>query len=129
MSYSAAAFGKIFLAAMSEAELSELLSARPLRAFTRKSITKIGPYRAALRQVRAQGFALDDEEYLAGVRAAATPINDEHGKVIAALCVVGFSTRVAYSKLLDIARQACAASAEISSKLGAKEYPSWHGIV
>ncbi|MGE5264430.1 MAG: IclR family transcriptional regulator [Acidobacteriota bacterium] len=128
MSYSAAAFGKIFLAAMSEAELSELLSARPLRAYTRKSITKIGSYRAALRQVRAQGFALDDEEYLAGVRAAATPVNDEQGNVIAALCVVGFSTRLPYSKLLDVARQTYVASEEISRQLGAKEYPTWDGI-
>lgn len=128
MSYSAAAFGKIFLAAMSEAELSELLSVRPLRAYTRKSITKIGPYRAALRQVRAQGFALDDEEYLAGVRAAATPVNDEQGNVIAALCVVGFSTRLPYSKLLDVARQTYAASEEISRQLGAKEYPAWNKI-
>jgi IclR family transcriptional regulator, KDG regulon repressor len=126
--YSTGVFGKIFLAAMPEAEANKLVRERPLRAYTAKSITKITAYRAALEQVRAQGYALDDEEYLAGVCAAAAPVNDEQGRVVAALTVVGFSTRLSNARLLQIAKQICETAAEISRQLGAREYPQWNGI-
>ena len=126
--YSAGVFGKIFLAAMPETDASKLIREKPLRAYTAKSITKITAYRAELDQVRAQGYALDDEEYLAGVRAAAAPVNDEQGRVAAALTVVGFSTRLSNTKLLQIAKQTRETAEQISRQLGAKEYPMWNGI-
>lgn len=128
LSYSAGAFGKIFLAAMPEAEASKLLREQPPRAFTAKSLTKTSAYRAALPQVRACGYALDDEEYLVGVRAAAAPINDAQGRVVAALCVVGFSTRLPYDKLVRVAKQTRAVAEQISRQLGAGEYPAWKGV-
>lgn len=126
--YSAGVFGKIFLAAMSEAEAQKLVRDRPLRAYTRKSITKTAAYRVVLRRVRAQGFALDDEEYLEGVRAAAAPVVDVRGNVVAALCVVGFATRLPLDKLVRIAKQTRDAAEQISRQLGAAEYPAWNGV-
>jgi IclR family KDG regulon transcriptional repressor len=126
--YSAGVFGKIFLAAMPEADASKLIREKPLRVYTAKSITKLTAYRAELDLVRAQGYALDDEEYLAGVRAAAAPVNDEQGRVIAALTVVGFSTRLSNARLLQITRQICEIAGQISRQLGAKEYPTWNGV-
>jgi IclR family KDG regulon transcriptional repressor len=126
--YSVGAFGKIFLAAMSDAQATKLLHDKPLRAFTPKSITKPPAYRAALRRVRALGYALDDEEYLAGVRAAAAPVVDARGYVVAALCVVGFRTRLSYEQLLRLAKQTRDAARKISRELGAVEYPAWKGI-
>ncbi len=126
--YSAGVFGKIFIAAMPEAEASKLIREKPLRTYTAKSITKITAYRAELEQVRAQGYALDDEEYLAGVRAVAAPVNDAQGRVVAALSVVGFGTRLPNTKLLQIAKQTRETAAEISRQLGATEYPTWNGI-
>jgi IclR family KDG regulon transcriptional repressor len=126
--YSAGVFGKIFIAAMPEAEANKLIRERPLRTYTAKSITKITAYRAELEQVRAQGYALDDEEYLAGVRAAAAPVNDAQGHVAAALCVVGFGTRLSHEQLARVSKQTREAAAEISRQLGAKEYPTWNGV-
>jgi DNA-binding IclR family transcriptional regulator len=126
--YSVAAFGKIFLAAMAPDEVSKLIGAKSLREFTSKSITKITAYRAALTQVREQGYAVDDEEYLDGVRAISTPINDAQGRVVAALCVVGFSNRLANGKLSGLAKQTRQTAEEISRQLGAVEYPQWNGV-
>jgi IclR family KDG regulon transcriptional repressor len=126
--YSAGVFGKIFLAAMAEDDATKLIHERPLRPYTPKSITRITSYRKELVQVRAQGYALDDEEYLAGVRAAAAPLNDSQGRVVGALSVVGFRTRLPNSKLVQIAKQASATAEQISRQLGAPEYPEWNGI-
>jgi len=126
--YSAGAFGKIFLAAMPDAQIAKLLRDKPPRAFTPRSITNITSYRKAIQRVRALGHALDDEEYLAGVRAAAAPVVDANGCVVAALCVVGFSTRLPHVKLLRVAKQTRDAAEKISRELGAIKYPSWDGI-
>jgi len=126
--YSAGAFGKTFLAALTEIDALKLMRDKPPRAFTPNSITKTADYRAALREVRAQGYALDDEEYLAGVRAVAAPINDARGRVTGALCVVGFKTRMPMDKLVRIAKQTCLAARTISRQLGAVEYPAWKGV-
>jgi DNA-binding IclR family transcriptional regulator len=125
--YSAAAFGKVFLAAMSEPEVAQLLHDKPPRAYTSRSIVKPAAYRATLRQVRKRGYALDDEEYLAGVRAAGAPINDARGRVVAVLIVVGFGTRLPQDKLTDIALQVRHAAEDISRQLGATAYPTWNG--
>lgn len=126
--YSAGAFGKIFLAGMPEAQAQKLMRDRPLRAYTRKSITKATAYRVILRRVRAQGYALDDEEYLEGVRATAAPIADARGSVVAALCVVGFTMRLPLDKLVRVARQTREAAEQISRQLGAADYPAWNGV-
>jgi DNA-binding IclR family transcriptional regulator len=126
--YSAAAYGKVFLSAMSETDVAKLMRDNPPRAYTLKSITKPSAYRAALAQVRKQGYALDDEEYLAGVRAAAAPINDAQGHVVAVLCVVGFVTRLPHDKLIRVAKQARETAESISKQLGAKQYPTWNGV-
>jgi DNA-binding IclR family transcriptional regulator len=126
--YSAAAYGKVFLTALSDTEVTKLMRDNPPRAYTLKSIIKPAAYRAAMAQVRKLGYALDDEEYLAGVRAAAAPINDAQGHVVGALCVVGFSTRLPHDKLIRVAKQARDTAERISKQLGAKEYPTWNGV-
>jgi IclR family transcriptional regulator, KDG regulon repressor len=126
--YSVGAFGKIFLAAMTDPQVTELLSDKPPRAFTPRSITKPAAYRAALERVRSLGYALDDEEYMSGVRAAAAPLVDARGFVIAALCVVGFESRLRHDKLIRIAKQTRETAEKISRDLGAVEYPAWKGV-
>ena len=128
MHYSAAAYGKVFLSAMSETEAMKLMRDNPPRVYTPKSISKPAAYRAVLKEVRKQGYALDDEEYLAGVRAAAAPINDAQGHVVGALCVVGFGTRLSHDKLIRVAKQARDTAERISKQLGAREYPVWNGV-
>lgn len=126
--YSVGAFGKIFIAAMTDAQANQLLRDQPPRAFTPRSITKITAYRASIHRVRSLGYAVDDEEYLSGVRAVAAPIIDGHGFVLAALCVIGFSMRLPHDKLLRVAKQTRDAAEKISRELGATEYPAWKGV-
>ena len=79
--------GKVLLAALPLAEAERVL-AEP----TRSGITP--PWRpdaaeraAALREVRARGWALTDEQLAPGIRSVAVPLRDGDGTVIAALNV------------------------------------------
>jgi IclR family pca regulon transcriptional regulator len=83
----ATSLGKVLLAALPPGEAERIL-AEP----TRSGITarwQPGPddRAAALREVRARGWALTDEQLAPGIRSVAAPLRDGEGQVIAALNV------------------------------------------
>jgi IclR family acetate operon transcriptional repressor len=126
--HSAGAPGKIFHTALSKAELQELLREHGLRSFTERTIVEPAAYRGELETVRSQGYAIDDEEYLQGVRAIAAPVVGHDNYVVAALCVVGFSSLLTDDRLHELARVVPAVAKEISQSIGAMVYPSWIGV-
>jgi IclR family pca regulon transcriptional regulator len=79
--------GKVLLAALPPEEAERVL-AEPSRSGITPRILPGSEERAAtLREVRARGWALTDEELAAGIRSVATPLRDGDGRVIASLNV------------------------------------------
>ena len=79
--------GKVLLAAMPLEEAERVL-AEPSRSGITPRLQPTAEERAAtLRQIRARGWALTDEELAAGIRSAAAPLRDGNGQVIASLNV------------------------------------------
>lgn len=99
----AGATGKVFLASMPRDRTDELLRTQGLRRFTARSITDPRRYLAELDRVRRDGYAIDDEEYMAGVRAVASPI--QIGRQTSAIWVVGFTQGMSREKLIQVASQ------------------------
>ena len=69
--------------------------------------------------MRADGYAVDDEETFAGVRCIAAPIHDHSRQVIAALGISGPATRITREQLPDFAGIVMQAAAQLSADLGA----------
>jgi IclR family transcriptional regulator, pca regulon regulatory protein len=79
--------GKVLLAALSPEEAERVLG-EPSRSRIPPRVAFSGEERAArLREVRARGWALTDEELAAGIRSVAAPLRDGEGRVIASLNV------------------------------------------
>jgi IclR family pca regulon transcriptional regulator len=79
--------GKVLLAALSPEEAERVL-AEPSRSGIPPRIVFSSEERtASLREVRARGWALTDEELAAGIRSVAAPLRDGEGRVIASLNV------------------------------------------
>jgi DNA-binding IclR family transcriptional regulator len=116
----AGAVAKVLLAHRPEAEVAALLPGH-LPAFTPRSITAPRRYLQEVRRVRRLGYAVDDEEYLPGVRAVAAPVRDARGRVVATLTVVGSSARLTRERLAEAARAVTAEAGELSRRLGAPE--------
>ena len=70
----AGAVGKVFLASMAEEQAAKIIKSKSLPRFTENSIVDTALYFQELRQVREKGYAVDDEEYILGVRAVASPL-------------------------------------------------------
>lgn len=79
--------GKVLLAALPLAEAERVL-AEPSRSGIAARWQPDAAQRAAeLRDVRARGWSLTDEELAPGIRSVATPLRDGSGRVIAAMNV------------------------------------------
>jgi IclR family transcriptional regulator, pca regulon regulatory protein len=79
--------GKVLLAALPPGEAERVL-AEPSRSGITPRWQPDGEERAAaLREVRARGWSLTDEQLALGIRSVAAPLRDGEGKTIAALNV------------------------------------------
>jgi DNA-binding IclR family transcriptional regulator len=109
--------GKALISAMTEAELDKLFGGRELARFTAKTISSLSALKSHLCQVRENGFASNDEEQVAGVRAVAAPVVDADGAVVAAVSVRGSTQQIPVARFPQLGREMIAVSKEISLQL------------
>jgi DNA-binding IclR family transcriptional regulator len=86
------ALGKTIMAHLTEDRVYEIIERHGLPEVTEKTITDEEQLFAALETVREQGYAVDDEERIEGMRCIAAPIIHE-GDVVAAVSLSGPVTR------------------------------------
>jgi IclR family pca regulon transcriptional regulator len=93
--------GKVQLAALSPGELDDVL-AQPTRSGL---VARWQPGRAErdaeLREVRARGWALTDEQLTLGIRSVAAPLRDGTGRVIAGVNVNCHAAETSVERLLE----------------------------
>lgn len=83
------AVGKALLAFQASDFLSQVISSRGLPPHTPKTLTAQSKLMKELERVRANGYAIDDEENSMGVRCAAAPIFNADGQVEASIGITG----------------------------------------
>ncbi len=79
--------GKVLLAGLPPAEAERVLAEPSRSGITPRWQPDAAERAAALREVRARGWALTDEQLAPGIRSVAVPLRDGEGTVIAALNV------------------------------------------
>jgi DNA-binding IclR family transcriptional regulator len=110
--------GKVLLSVLSDEELSGFLKTTALEKKTEKTITIPSELMEEIRRVRRQGYAVDDEETEIGGRCVAAPVLDKEGKTVAAISIIGPTSRIRkedFSRLSVVVREA---AAQTSSALG-----------
>jgi IclR family pca regulon transcriptional regulator len=83
----ATSMGRVLLAALPAAELAEYLGRVTLSRLAPRTITSPDALRSELDRVRAQGWAIVDQELEAGLRSVAAPVRDRSGLTVAAINV------------------------------------------
>jgi IclR family transcriptional regulator, pca regulon regulatory protein len=92
--------GKVLLAGLSPAEAEGVIAEPSRSGITPRWQPDAAERAAALREVRARGWALTDGELAAAIRSVAVPLRDGDGKVIAALNVNSHSAETSLEKLI-----------------------------
>lgn len=91
--------GKVLLAALSDAELDEVLAQPSRSGVDARHTPERAELDALLRDVRAKGWALTDQELAPGIRSVAAPLRDGSGRVFAAMNVTVHAAETAVATL------------------------------
>jgi DNA-binding IclR family transcriptional regulator len=81
--------GKLMLAALTPEQFNSYLSYAPLVRITRNTICDPQRLREEIAHIRLVEYALDDQEFIEGVRCVAVPLKDNAGRTVAALSIAG----------------------------------------
>lgn len=109
----AGAVGKVLLASMEPHEAKRFLERTALPRFTDRSICDPAKFLEEVDKARSRGYAMDDEEYLKGVRAVAAPLSGPAG-ALGAIWLVGFSSRLSLEALDEAGKELLAISRLLS---------------
>jgi IclR family KDG regulon transcriptional repressor len=113
------AAGKVFLAQLGKKEFERLFKrGKRLESHTSHTITDIDELSKQLEKVRAEGVAIDREEYVLGVTDIAAPIMDSDGKFVACLGVFVPSPRATNKRIAALVSMVKDCALEISRALG-----------
>ncbi len=93
--------GRILLADLPEDALDRWLSRSPMIRYTEFTVTDPRQFRAALKAVRANGYATVRDELFLGVTALAVPIADSSGRAVAALNTSAYSGQFTERRLVQ----------------------------
>ncbi|MEX0730095.1 MAG: IclR family transcriptional regulator [Aquisalimonadaceae bacterium] len=112
--------GLALLSRKSEPELSALITRAGLPALTANSIHSRAALLKALDKVRRQGYVIDDEANVAGMRCVAAPLFDAWSDVVAAISISGPSGRLTPDRLDGLGRLVADTAAAITTRIGGR---------
>jgi DNA-binding IclR family transcriptional regulator len=114
----ATSVGKALVAYIPQEQLEKILADRGMEKRTSKTITTVPRLLKELEKVRAQGYAVDDEENNIGARCVGAPIFNQGGAVEASLGLSGTTNQVNPHTMPRIVEALKDAARHISMQLG-----------
>ncbi|GIF00207.1 IclR family transcriptional regulator domain-containing protein [Paractinoplanes rishiriensis] len=97
----ATSMGKVLLAALPSAALPAVLDEPTRSGINPRWKPSVAELESALREVRAKGWALADQDLAPGVRSIATGVRDGDGQVVAAINVTVHAAETSVDTLLE----------------------------
>jgi DNA-binding IclR family transcriptional regulator len=101
---------------MDEEQARKIVKSKGLPRFTDNSIVDTALYFQELNRVKEIGFAVDDEEYILGVRAVASPLKGL-GQLRSAIWTVGFKASLDDKKMKTLTGETQKAARVISRRI------------
>jgi DNA-binding IclR family transcriptional regulator len=118
------ALGKAILANMEDtAGREELCSSIHFERTTPHTITSVAKLKKQFAMIQKQGFSLDDEEAVIGVRCLGAAFLGADGQVAGGISISGPVVRITNDRLTAFSKEICKAAREISWNLGNRASP------
>jgi IclR family KDG regulon transcriptional repressor len=117
----ATSLGKILLAHLGAEARDAIIAERGLTRCTARTITDPERLRGELDRIRAQGYAVDEEEYEDGLRCIGAPILGHTGQVVAAIGIGGPVTRITPQRVGELAELVMSAAGSLSRRMGSEQ--------
>src|ERR1700742_3688974 len=114
----ASGLGKALLATYSEQDVFAIIQREGMPRLTSKSIVRAGELCKSLHDIREQGYSVDDEEALIGLRCVSAVVYDGCSEPLAAISVSGKTSRVPNDRLPILGKLVQEVAAELTRALG-----------
>ena len=114
----ASALGKALLALQPDEDVEAFIQSKGLQRFTANTLTTADTLRQALHRIRAQGYAMDEEEMETGLRCLGAAITDHAGRPCAAVAVAAPANRMDAARTAELIPLVKATALRISRMLG-----------
>lgn len=111
------ASGKTFLASLRKQQLEKLIKNISFDRHTSQTITDEAALVREIKQVRKQGYALDNEEFYHDMLAIAVPVTNTAGHYVGALAIHGPKSRFDQTKALSMLEPLHLAGDDLSKAL------------
>ena len=103
---------------MPKDQVADIVMKHGLPRSTQNTIGSIKKLEVELAKTRDRGFAIDNEEFVLGLRCVAAPILDDRGIAHAALSVAGPKARMTDERLAALGKLVAAAAYSATVELG-----------
>ncbi|WP_108662124.1 IclR family transcriptional regulator [Acuticoccus kandeliae] len=110
--------GKAIISTWPDAEIRDLVARLGLPAMTANSLRSEAAVLADIAATRARGYAVDEEEYLVGLRCIAAPVFAPNGEAVCAISVSGLALRLTPARIPVIGERVSAAARALTVALG-----------
>jgi IclR family acetate operon transcriptional repressor len=112
--------GKAILATYADEEVVAIIQRHGMKRLTPKSVVRAGELRDALETVRRDGYAIDDQEYLMGLRCVAAVVYNDQAEALAGISVSGLASRVPQERVPELGRLVRDTARELTLALGGR---------
>lgn len=116
----ASGMGKVFLASYTREDVNAVVLRRGMPRATRTTLTCRDALETQLIEARRDGYAVDDEEHVPGLRCVAAPVYDHKADVVCAVSVSGLRLRMTPERLPSLGRLLAKTAGEITAALGGR---------
>lgn len=116
--------GKVLLAYKTPSEIAWILRRHGMPRMTARTITDREALEKELIAIRRQGYGIDDEEIMEGLRCVAAPIWSADGQVRYAISISGLTVSLQGDRMDTVRAELLQAAADISRAMGYRPPPA-----
>lgn len=114
----ASGMGKAVLATYSNEEVEAIVARFGMKRLTPRTITRAGDLKTDLETIRAHGYAIDDEEYVTGLRCVAAVVHDAQGEPLCAISISGLAARMPPERIEQLGPLVARTAQDLSEAVG-----------
>jgi IclR family acetate operon transcriptional repressor len=112
--------GKAILATYADEDVAAIIRRHGMKRLTPQSVVRAGELRDALEAIRRDGYAVDDQEFLTGLRCVASVVYNDQAEALAAISVSGLASRVPADRVPELGRLVRDTARELTLALGGR---------
>lgn len=112
--------GKAILATYAPADVAAIVASHGMRKQTPRSLTRASDLRHELDIVRRQGYSVDDEEFVTGLRCVAAVVYNSQAEALCAISVSGLAQRLTPERVAGLGQLLQDTARDLTLALGGK---------